>query len=114
MMHLEELVQRAWVIKSAGVVGGWICLFSILCGHFGAAFTYPFFSSLFSTIICFGSCGTYLSRLLFLFHDISWTLMTQTTVTNPSIKRHTHTHLHSLLTVHVLYLGYPPIRNIHT
>lgn len=55
-MHLGELVQRARLIKSAGVGGGRICLFSLSMGISGRhLLTYPFSSFLFSTIICFGS-----------------------------------------------------------
>lgn len=98
-MHLEELAQRAmaWVIKSAGVVGGRILSGFSPLRAFRAAFTlHPFFSSsIFSTIICFGVwLDTWLSHFLFLFNDISWTLMmTQTTVTSLFYYTpHPHTH----------------------
>lgn len=110
-------IWKSWykgqrVIKSAGVVGGRICLFSLL-GHFGAAFTYPF--PLLHNHLLWVWLALACPFSFSCFYDISWTLMTRPTVTSLFITRHTHpTYIASLLTLHVLYLGYPSIRNTHT
>lgn len=86
------------LIKSAGVGRrSDLSVFISPWAFRGGIFLNPFISSfLFSTIICFGS-GWHLLVPVFCFsyfHDISWTLMTQTTVTSLTYHTlHTHTYI---------------------
>lgn len=81
------------LIKSAGVGRRSDLSVFLSVGISGRHLSLPFISSfLFSTIICFGSGWHLLVPCLFLlFYDISWTLMTQTTVTSLLTIRHTPT-----------------------
>lgn len=82
------------LIKSAGVGRRSDLSVLSLRGHFGAASFLTPSSPLSSSPQSFalGLAGTYWSPFLFLlFYDISWTLMTQTTVTSLITTRHTPT-----------------------
>lgn len=98
-MHLEELAQRARarVIKSAGVVGFRICLVFSSTGISGRIYLpLILLFHLLHNHLLWGLFGHLAVPFLFLFDDISWTLMTQTTVTSLFLSPAKPTHIHSL------------------